>query len=123
MKREFKAGEVIFHYDYLNDDLHGFGKVLKDVVTENDDDIILIEVNNSGECETTADRVYKIATRRICHRCGCVVLAEHGNIGYPYYCPDHDENLYNRETDFIGMEQFKECLKDSIGRFLPEEDE
>lgn len=32
MKREFKAGELVFHEDYFNDDLNGFGRMLEDVV-------------------------------------------------------------------------------------------
>jgi hypothetical protein len=33
-----------------------------------------------------------------CARCGTQVHEEHEVEGYPYYCPEHDENLYTFET-------------------------
>ena len=123
MKREFKAGDVIFHYDYLNDDLHGFGKVLREAVVEYNDDMMLVEVNRSGENETTSDRVYKISEQLQCCRCGCVVVDEHyTNTDYPYYCPDCQENKYRIDVTQVDDDDWDECLKDSIGRFLPEDE-
>ena len=123
MKREFKKGEVIFHYDHLNEDLHGFGKNLKDTIAEGNDSIVLIEANLSGECETTADRIYRVDEQLQCCRCGCVVVDEwEGDIDYPYYCPDCDENKYRVEVTQVDDEDWEEVLRDSIGRFLPEEE-
>lgn len=120
MKREFKQGDVIFHYRYWEPDLHGFGKVLKDTVAEDNDSIVLIEANRSGECETTADRIYKVKEHVQCSRCGCVVVEEwEGDIDYPYYCPDCDENMYGFETNVVEAKDWDEVLRDSIGRFLP----
>jgi hypothetical protein len=42
---------------------------------------------------------------------------------YPYYCPDHDENLYGIETDVVDDETYQECFQDSIGRFLPDDED
>ena len=123
MKREFKKGEMMFHHDYYNDDLRGFGRVLEDVVVEDADDLMLVEVNNSGENETTADRVYRIDEQLQCCRCGCVVVDEHDvNIDYPYYCPDCDENKYRIDVTQVDDEDWASVLNDSIGRFLPEEE-
>lgn len=123
MKREFKAGEIIFHEDYFNADLNGFGKVLEDIIVDDADDMILVEVNHSGENETTADRVYRVDEQLQCCRCGCVVVDEYDtNNDYPYYCPDCQENKYRIEVTQVDDEDWGECLKDSIGRFLPEEE-
>lgn len=35
---------------------------------------------------------------RFCNRCGCKVDVETEVIQYPYYCPNHDENLFGVET-------------------------
>lgn len=124
MKRCFKKGEEIFAWNYLEPDLNGFGIVLEDKVVEEDDEIVYIQVNSSGEIEETADRIYKLAPNRICSRCGCVVCVEHIEMDgeYPYYCPDHDENLYGIETDVVDDETYQECFQDSVGRFLYEEE-
>lgn len=107
--------------NYFEKDLHGFGRVLKTVRTEFSDDIVLVEVNNSGETEVTADRVYPIARNRICKKCSCVVLnGPHEDAfqqPWPYYCPDCDGEMTTQETMRVTPEEFKECLKDSTGRF------
>ena len=36
-----------------------------------------------------------------CARCGTRVHEEHEVEGYPYYCPEHDENLYTFETTLL----------------------
>lgn len=132
MKREFKKGEEIFAWNYLEPDLNGFGIVLEDKVVEEDDEIVYIQVNSSGENQETADRIYKLAPNRICSRCGCVVCIEHNDFtteqdeeddhNYPYYCPDHDENLFEFETTEVDDEVYARCFQDSVGRFLPEEE-
>ena len=122
MKREFKKGEVVFVWNYWEADLNGFGKVLQDKVVDSGDEIVLVEVNKSGELEEVADKIFKLMPRRICSKCGCAILAEHeGNAKYPYYCPCCDENMYTFETQQVSCKEYNECLKDSIGRFLPEE--
>lgn len=121
MKREFKEGEEIFAWNHLEPDLNGFGIVLEDKVVEYDDEIVYIQVNSSGENQETADRIYKLAPNRICCRCGCVVCIEHDeDLDYPYYCPDHDENLIEFETTEVDDEVYARCFQDSVGRFLPE---
>lgn len=57
MKKNFKKKQLIFNYNYFAKDLHGFGEVLKTTKIESGDDVVLIQVNESGECETTADRL------------------------------------------------------------------
>lgn len=123
MKREFKKGEEIFALNPIERDLNGFGRVLEDKVVYEDDEIVYIQVNSSGEVEETANRIYKLAPNRICSRCGCVVCVEHIEMEgeYPYYCPDHDENLYGIETEIVDDETYSICFQDSIGRFLYEE--
>lgn len=119
MKRIFKKGEEIFAWNYLEPDLNGFGIVLEDKEVEEDDEIVYIQVNGSGENQETADRIYKLAPNRICSRCGCVVCVEHDeDIDYPYYCPDCQENKYRIEVTQVDDEDWDECLKDSIGRFM-----
>ena len=123
MKRVFKKGEAIFAWNYLERDLNGFGIVLEDTITEDDSDIVYIQVNGSGENEETADRIYKLAENRICCRCGRVVCIEHDEeLDYPYYCPDHDENLFEFETTEVNDEEFARCFQDSVGRFYYEEE-
>lgn len=123
MKREFKAGELVFHEDYFNDDLNGFGRILEDVVLEDANDLTVVEVNNSGENETTADRIYKIAEKRICPRCGCVLLHEFHETrdAYTYVCPDCDENFFAIEARRVSDSEWSKCLTDSIGRFMTDE--
>ena len=119
MNRKFKKGEEIFAYNYLEPDLNGFGIVLEDKEVEEDDEIVYIQVNGSGENQETADRIYKLAPNRICSRCGCVLCIEHDeDIDYPYYCPDHDENLYGFETTEVDDEVYARCFQDSVGRFM-----
>lgn len=119
MKRTFKKGEEIFAWNYLERDLNGFGIVLEDKEVEEDDEIVYIQVNGSGENQETADRIYKLAPNRICSRCGCVLCIEHDeDIDYPYYCPDHDENLYGFETTEVDDEVYARCFQDSMGRFM-----
>lgn len=122
MGRIFKKGEQIFAYNYHERDLNGFGIVLEDKIVEEDDEIVCIQVNSSGENQETADRIYKLAPNRICSRCGCVVCVEHVKMEgeYPYYCPDHDENLYGIETDVVEDDEYLECLRDSMRRFYYE---
>ena len=121
MKKNFKKKQLIFNYNYLAKDLHGFGEVLKATKVESGDDIVLIQVNESGECETTADRLYVPAGDRICRKCGCVVLKQ-GNKEqheiYPYFCPDCDEDLFTKDTVKVKAKEYLECLKDSRGRFI-----
>lgn len=121
MKRHFKEGETIFHHDCRNDDLRGFGKVLEDIVVENDDDIVLIKVNHSGETQAFAEDIYKISKNRVCADCGCVVCVEHHeDIDYPYYCPDAEENKLGVETNVVPYNRYKTMLEESRGRFLSE---
>lgn len=118
MKRTFHEGEEIFAWNYLEPDLNGFGVVLEDKIVEEDDEIVYIQVNSSGENQETADRIYKLAPNRICCRCGCVVCVEHvEEVDYPYYCPHHDENLFEFETTEVDDEVYARCFQDSIGRF------
>lgn len=119
MKRTFKKGEEIFAWNYLERDLNGFGIVLEDKEVEEDDEIVYIQVNCSGENQETADRIYKLAPNRICSRCGCILCIEHDeDIDYPYYCPDHDENLYGFETTEVDDDVYERCFQDSVGRFM-----
>lgn len=123
MKRKFKKDETVFVFNYLEPDLCGFGKVLQDTETDNAADIVLVQVNRSGETEETADRIYKLAENVICRKCGCAVCHEHEeDIDYPYYCPDCDENLYSFEADRINPELYTTSLTASIGRFINTED-
>lgn len=123
MKREFKKGEIVFVWNHWEADLNGFGQVLKDEVAENGDEIVLVQVNNSGEVEEVADKIFKLMPRRICAKCGCAILVEHEeDAKYPYYCPCCDENMYTVETTQVSYAEYDECLKDSIGRFLPEDE-
>lgn len=123
MRREFKKGEEIFAWNYLERDLNGFGIVLEDKVVDDDDEIVYIKVNGSGENEETADRIYKVANNKICSRCGCVLLHEHEEeIDYPYCCPYCDENKFGFEVTKTNDEEFARCFEDSVGRFYYEED-
>ena len=120
MKREFKKGEEIFAYNYLEPDLNGFGIVLKDTITEQDSDIVYIEVNSSGENEETADRIYKIADNRLCAKCGGVICYEHNDTlwDYPYYCPRCNENLFEAETKEMDKTAYNLHFVKSILRSL-----
>lgn len=122
MKREFKEGEIIFSFDYWNAGLNGFGKVIKDTIVESGDDIVLTEVKLSGENESDANKVFKIANNLLCRKCSCVVLHEHEeDVDYPYYCPSCDENLYSCEVDKVDDEVFTEYLHHSMARFSDDE--
>jgi hypothetical protein len=123
MKREFKEGEIIFNNDRYAGDLLGFGTILRDTEVEFGDEFVLTQVKLSGENESLASEVYKLAPNRICSRCGCVVCVEHVEMEgeYPYYCPWHDENLYEIETDVVNKEDFTEYLHDSMERFSDDE--
>jgi hypothetical protein len=53
-----------------------------------------------------------------------VVCVEHDEeVDYPYYCPDHDENLIDFETTEVDDEVYARCFQDSIGRFLPDDED
>lgn len=124
MKREFEKGEIVFHLDMFNSERHGFGRVIMDKVVEYADDEISLVVNGCEEVETTADRVYRVDEQLQCCRCGCVVVDEwDSSIDYPYYCPDCDENKYRIEVTQVDDEDWRACLQDSIGRFLPEDED
>lgn len=43
-------------------------------------------------------------TRRICKRCESLVKKETQIKGYPFYCPNCDENMYRFET--INVKRF-----------------
>lgn len=123
MKREFKKGEDIFVYNYLEPDLNGFGVVLKDTIAEDDSDVVYLRVNLSGEVEETANNIYKIAVNRICNKCGGVVCHEHGHTlwDYPYYCPRCNENLFEIETELMQERDFNLRFLKSVISLLPKE--
>lgn len=45
----------------------------------------------------------KKCMKRICIRCGNIVLPETGSLRkeYPFYCPECDENMYEFETELV----------------------
>lgn len=44
MKRVFKKGEEIFAWNYLEKDLNGFGVVLQDTTTEDDTEVLDVQL-------------------------------------------------------------------------------
>ena len=122
MKREFKAGDIIFHEDYLDRSMHGFGRILKDAVVENADDTVLVSVNDGGKSRTMGDFVYKLSEGMICPRCRCVLLREHHitNDMYPHFCPDCDENFFSIETIRVSYDAWRAYLKEIKERFKTE---
>ena len=99
-KRFFKAGEKVFNLEPCagDSDLRDWAAVCKDTTVEEADEIVLIEMQNGGENETTADSLYQIADGKFCPRCGGQLCIEHHpELDYPYYCPQCDENFYNIE--------------------------
>lgn len=124
--RLLKKDLPVFVFNYQEPELHGFGKILKTIRPESAADIVHVQVNHSDKIETTADRIYPLATNRICLRCGCVVLRGPHNDCFeqpwPYYCPDCDDIKDTKETIRVRADAFHEFLKDSTGRFLPDEE-
>lgn len=100
--RLLKKDLTVFVFNYQEPELHGFGKILKTIRPESATDIVHVQVNHSDKIETTADRIYPLATNRICLRCGCVVLRGPHNDCFeqpwPYYCPDCDDIKDTKET-------------------------
>lgn len=99
-KRFFKAGEKVFNLEPCagDSDLRDWAAVCQDTTVEKADEIVLIEMQNGGENETTADSLYQIAEGKFCPRCGEQLCVEHHpELDYPYYCPQCDENFYNIE--------------------------
>lgn len=123
--RKFKKGQEVFINDTMEPDLRGFGKILVDTETTEDDNIVLNQVNKSGENEEDAGNIYKLAEGKICRKCGCVVCVEHKNFtsdsdlpdshNYPYYCPKCDENLFHFEVE--DTDDYENCLQRSKDEF------
>lgn len=124
MPREFKQGEIIFADNHQDIDLRGFGVVLREEEEIYDDETMLISVNLSGETETYAEDVYKIADNRICIYCGGAVCVDHNAFSdeLPYYCPSCEEGMFDFETKEVHMNQFAMALAETRKRFLPNED-
>ena len=123
--RKFKEDEVVFVNDIWEPDLRGFGKILVAEETTEDDNIVLCQVNGSGENQEKAGNIYKLAEGYICSRCGCVLCEEHhdftkeddepGDHDYPLYCPKCDENLFYFEAE--QTDQYDQCLHRSREEF------
>lgn len=123
--REFKEGEVVFVNDICEPDLRGFGEILISEEATEDDNIILCQVNGSGENQEEAGNVYKLAEGFICSRCGCVLCQEHhdftneddepGDHNYPLYCPKCNKNLFYIEAE--RTDQYDQCLQHSREEF------
>ena len=123
--RKFEENEVVFVNDIWEPDLRGFGKILIAEETTEDDNIVLCQVNGSGENHEEAGKIYKLAKGYICSRCGCVLCEEHhdftneddepGDHDYPLYCPMCDENFFYIEAE--QTDQYDQCLHRSREEF------
>ena len=120
MRQKFNKGQIIFHYSFNEEDLHGYGTILKDTVASNAEDIVLIQVNESGECETYADRIMIPSKDTVCKKCGCVICKEPDyttGVHHLHYCPNCDDYKTFPETEKKDPSDFKKRLDDSIEEF------
>lgn len=99
--RTFKQGERVFNCEYSENDrdLHDWARVCRYTEVEEEDAIVLIQMDDGSENETTAGSLYQIAEGKSCPRCGGPLCIEHHDeIDYPYFCPWCQENFYGIEV-------------------------
>lgn len=99
--RIFKKGERVFNYESgpNEEDLCGWATVCEDTHSMYTDQIVLLKMDDGSENESEADGIYQMAEGKTCPKCGGPLCLEHmEGIGYPYYCPECDENFYDCEV-------------------------